>query len=55
MTTSNDCYRLKECFLNIRNKYDKFMDKDEVGGPNDQYEKVGAKMIRVGDLWLVKA
>ena len=51
MTTSNDCIRLKECFLNIRNKYDKFMDKDEVGGPNDQYEKLGVKIANVSAIW----
>ena len=51
VTISNDCIRLRECFLNIRNKYDKFMDKDEVGGPNDLYEKLGVKISNVSAIW----
>ena len=51
ITTSNDCLRMRDCFINIRNKYDKFMDKDEMGGPNDQYVKLGVKIIKVSDLW----
>lgn len=51
MTISNDCIRLRDCFLNIRDKYDKFMDRDEVGGPNDAYEALGVKIIRVSDVW----
>lgn len=27
------------------------MDKDEVGGPNDQYEILGNRVIVVGDIW----
>ena len=52
ITISNDCLRLKECLLNIRNKYDKFMDKDEVGGPNDLYENLGVKISQVSSLCL---
>ena len=51
VTTSNDCIRLKECFIGIRNRYDKFIDKDEIGGPNDQYEKLGARVETVSDAW----
>ena len=36
----------------MRNKYDKFMDKDEVGGPNDNYEILGNKILNVSDLCL---
>lgn len=49
VSTSNDCLRLKNDFLNIRNKYDKFIDKDEIGGPNDQYEILGSKIEKVSD------
>lgn len=52
VTISNDCIRLRDCFLNIRDKYDKFMDRDEVGGPNDAYEALGVKIIRVSDVCL---
>lgn len=51
VTTSNDCIRLRDCFLTIRDKYDKFMDRDEVGGPNDAYEALGLKIIKVSDIW----
>lgn len=54
VTMSNDCFRLKSCFLNIRDKYDKFMDRDEIGGPNDAYEGLANKILRVSDLWYVK-
>lgn len=50
VSTSNDCLRLKNDFLNIRNKYDKFIDKDEIGGPNDQYEILGSKIYKVSNL-----
>jgi len=52
VSSSNDCLRLKNDFLNIRNKYDKFMDDDEIGGPNDQYEVLGTMIFRVSDLCL---
>lgn len=52
VSTSNDCLRLKNDFLNIRNKYDKFMDDDEIGGPNDQYEILGANIFKVSELCL---
>ena len=29
------------------------MDKDEVGGPNDQYEKLGAKIQNVSGIWYI--
>ena len=51
VTTSNDCYRLRECFLNIRDKYDKYLDKDEVGGPNDPYETLGTRIKQVSEHW----
>jgi hypothetical protein len=51
VTTSNDCIRLRDCFLNIRDKYDKFMDRDEIGGPNDVYLSLGEKMLTVSDIW----
>ncbi len=51
VSTSNDCIRLKEYFLNIRNKYDKFIDSDEIGGPNDQYEILGARIASVSEIW----
>lgn len=51
ITTSNDCVRLKESFLSIRDRYDKFMDSDEKGGPNDQYTLLGVSVIRISDLW----
>jgi hypothetical protein len=47
ITISNDCIRLKDAILNVRNKYDKYMDKDEVGGPNDLYETMGVKISQV--------
>lgn len=50
VSTSNDCIRLKNDFLNMRNKYDKFIDKDEIGGPNDQYEILGSKITKVSSL-----
>jgi len=52
VTTSNDCIRLRDCILHIRDKYDTFMDKDEIGGPNDVYESIGNKIIRVSDTCL---
>lgn len=52
VSTSNDCLRLKNDFLNIRNKYDKFMEQDEIGGPNDQYEILGTKINKVSELCL---
>ncbi|CAF0747598.1 unnamed protein product [Brachionus calyciflorus] len=52
ITTSNDCIRLRNYFISIRDRYDTFMDKDEVGGPNDVYELLGAKTIAISDLCL---
>lgn len=52
VTTSNDCVRLKESFVSIRNRYDKFMDKDEISGPNDQYERLGHKIMQIADFCL---
>lgn len=52
VSTSNDCIRLKNDFLNIRDKYDKQIDLDEIGGPNDQYELLGSKIIQVSALCL---
>ena len=51
VTTANDCLSMKVGFLNLRDKFDKFIDKDEVGGPNDQYQLLGAKTDAVAELW----
>ena len=48
---SNDAMRLRECFLDIRDRFDTFMDKDEVGGPNDQYKALGNKLAKVAQVW----
>lgn len=52
ITISNDCIRLKETFLNVRNTYDRYMDRDEVGGPNDLYETMGVKISQVSSMCL---
>ena len=51
ITISNDCARLREYFLNIRDRYDKFMDSDEKNGPNDQYARLGDKIMLIADNW----
>ncbi|RNA29859.1 exocyst complex component 3 [Brachionus plicatilis] len=52
IASSNDCLRLKSSILELRDRFDTFMDKDEIGGPNDKYELLGSKMTSLSELCL---
>jgi exocyst complex component 3 len=49
VATSNDCFRLKDYFLYMRDKYDKTIDDDDIGTMNDQYHMLGNKIMKVGE------
>lgn len=40
-----------ENVINIREKFDKFIDKDEVGGPNDNYKRLANEFGNVASIW----
>ena len=37
--------------INTRNKFDKFIDKDEIGGPNDHYQNLSYKLANLASIW----
>lgn len=43
--------RLVDCCLNIRDRYDKFIDNDDIGGPNDVYKLLVQKIFDILNYW----
>ena len=37
--------------INVRTTYDKFIDKDEIGGPNDSYQNLSIKFGNIASTW----
>ncbi len=39
--------------ISTRTKFDKFIDKDEIGGPNDHYQNLSYKLANLASIWYI--
>jgi hypothetical protein len=44
---------MRDKFLSYRGEYDKLIDKDEIGGPNDEYQQIANRFTTLSYQWLI--